>query len=463
MRNLLALSFSLLLVSCDVTLPKLPPPVAPVSKTGELVVLTHNGPTTYYENPYGEAAGFEHDLVTLFAKEAGYRVKFLVEDNMDNLFKKLAQHQAHFAAAGITQTDALKERMRFGPPYFKVTQQVIYNTNSIKPRDFADLVGRRVAVVAGSSGAETMLDMRQRIPGLKWAEVKTEWGDELLDKLARSEVDAVIVNSNQFDIAQNLYTNLAVAFDIKHPDQLAWAFPKSVDPALYAKVQAFFKHIQTDGTLKRLTDRYYGHTDRLENADVAGILARMNDTLPKYLKYFHEAEAATGIDWRLIAAVGYQESHWNPYATSPTGVRGLMMMTGDTADRMGVTDRLDPRQSIVAGAKYLALLIDAMPDRVEEPDKTWMALAAYNQGQGHLEDARVLAQQRKLSPLSWTDIKQTMPLLSRSEYNRNAKHGYCRGGEAVIFVENIRTYYDILVKYQRPYKPLLLSRNETGM
>ncbi|MHB1334045.1 MAG: membrane-bound lytic murein transglycosylase MltF, partial [Sulfuriferula sp.] len=389
--------------------------------------------------------------------------KFLVEDNMDSLFKKLAHHQAHFAAAGITQSDALKERMRFGPPYFKVTQQVIYNTNSIKPHDFADLVGRRVAVVAGSSGAETMLDMRQRIPGLKWTEVKTEWGDELLDKLSKSEVDAVIVNSNQFGIAQNLYTNLAVAFDIKHPDQLAWAFPKNVDPALYAKVQAFFKRIQTDGTLKRLTDRYYGHTDRLENADVAGILARMNDTLPKYLKYFHEAEAATGIDWRLIAAVGYQESHWNPYATSPTGVRGLMMMTGDTADRMGVTDRLDPRQSIVAGAKYLALLIDAMPDRVEEPDKTWMALAAYNQGQGHLEDARVLAQQRKLSPLSWTDIKQTMPLLSRSEYNRHAKHGYCRGGEAVIFVENIRTYYDILVKYQRPYKPLLLSRNETGM
>ena len=121
-----------------------------------------------------------------------------------------------------------------------------------------------------------------------------------------------------------------------------------------------------------------------------------------------------------------------------------MMMTGDTADRMGVTDRLDPRQSIIAGAKYLALLVEAMADRVEEPDRTWMALAAYNQGQGHLEDARILAQRRKLSPLAWSDVKQTLPLLARSEYNSQVKHGYCRGGEAVVFVENIRTYYDIL-------------------
>lgn len=462
MRKLLLFSFSLLLASCDVPLPKPPPPVAPVSRTGELVVLTHNGPTTYYENPNGDPTGFEYDLVTLFAKEAGYRVKFVVENDLDSLFKKLSQHQAHFAAAGITQTDALKERMRFGPPYLKVTQQVIYNTDAIKPRDFADLVNARVAVVAGSSAAETLLDMRQRIPGLHWTEVKTEWGEELLDQLSKSEVDAVIVNSNEFDIAQNLYANLGVAFEIKRPDQLAWAFPKDVAPDLYAKAQAFFKRIQKDGTLKRLVERYYGHTDRLESADVAGILARMNDTLPKYLRYFQEAEVLTGIDWRLIAAIGYQESHWNPYATSPTGVRGLMMMTGDTADRMGVTDRLDPRQSIIAGAKYLALLVDAMPDRVEEPDRTWMALAAYNQGQGHLEDARVLTQRRKLNPLAWSDVKQTLPLLARSEYHNMVKHGYCRGGEAVVFVENIRTYYDILVKYQRPYKPLLLSGTDAG-
>lgn len=459
MQRLLLLA-SLLLASCDYPLVTKPlPPVAPVSKTGELVVLTHNGPTTYYENPNGEPTGFEYDLVTLFAKQAGYTVKFVVENDLDSLYKKLAQHQAHFAAAGLSQTDTLKERMRFGPPYLKVDQEVIYNTDTLKPRNFADLVGWRVAVVAGSSQAETMLDVRQRVPGLHWTEVKAQWGEALLNQLANQDVDAVLVNSNEFDIAKNLYTNLDVAFALPKADQLAWAFPKNADPDLYAKVQAFFKRIQADGTLKNLVDRYYGHADRLETADIAGILDKMQSTLPKYRKYFQEAEAVTGIDWRLIAAIGYQESHWNPLATSPTGVRGLMMMTGDTADRMGVSDRLDPRQSIVAGAKYLSLLQDAMPDKVEEPDRTWMALAAYNQGQGHLEDARILAQRRKLNARSWGDLKKTLPLLAQSAHNSSVRHGYCRGGEAVVFVENIRTYYDILVKYERPYKPLLLSTN----
>lgn len=460
MRKLLLFTLSLFLVSCDVPrLPKRLPAIPAVSQTGELVVLIHNGPTTYYENAYGEPAGFEYDLVKLFAREVGYQVKFVAENDLDSMFGKLSRHQAHFAAAGISQTDALNGRMRFGPAYLTVTQQVIYNTDTLRPNDFAGLVGRRVAVVADSSAAQTLLDMRQRIAGLQWAEVKAEWGEELLDRLSKGEVDAVIVNSNEFDIARNLYTNLDVGFAVERPHRLAWAFPKNVEPALYAQVQAFFKRIRKDGTLKRLVERYYGHTSRLETADVAGILARMKDTLPKYRRYFEEAEEVTGIDWRLIAAIGYQESHWDPYATSPTGVRGLMMMTGDTADRMGVTDRLDARQSIVAGAKYLSLLTDAMPVRVEEPDRTWMALAAYNQGQGHLQDARVLTQRRKLNPDVWPDLKKTLPLLAKSEYHSTVRHGFSRGGEAVIFVENIHTYYDILVKYERPYKPLLLSRN----
>lgn len=460
MRKLLLFTLSLFLVSCDVPrLPKRLPAISPVSQTGELVVLIHNGPTTYYENAYGEPTGFEYDLVQLFAREVGYQVKFVVENDLDSMFGKLSRHQAHFAAAGISQTEALNERMRFGPPYLTVTQQVIYNTDTLRPNNFADLVGRRVVVVADSSAVETLLDMRQRILGLQWAEVKAEWGEELLDRLSKWEVDAVIVDSNEFDIARNLYTNLDIGFAVERPQRLAWAFPKNVEPALYIQIQAFFKRIRKDGTLRRLVDRYYGHTDRLETADVAGILARMKDTLPKYQRYFEEAEEVTGIDWRLIAAIGYQESHWDPYATSPTGVRGLMMMTGDTADRMGVTDRLDARQSIVAGAKYLSLLTGAMPVRVEEPDRTWMALAAYNQGQGHLEDARVLTQRRKLNPDVWPNLKKNLPLLAKSEYHSTLRHGFSRGGEAVIFVENIRTYYDILVKYERPYKPLLLSRN----
>ena len=154
---------------------------------------------------------------------------------------------------------------------------------------------------------------------------------------------------------------------------------------------------------------------------------------------------------RLIAAIAYQESHWNPQATSETNVRGMMMLTEDTAKRLRVRDRLDARQSIGAGARYLADLKRSLPARIAEPDRTWIALAAFNIGTGHLEDARVLAVRRKLNPDSWSDIKKTLPLLAQTELADDTKYGVARGGQAVVFVETVRAYYDVLLRLEKPY------------
>lgn len=463
--RILMLLFMFGLTGCDklpVVTP-LPPPIPAPVQTGELVVLTHNGPTTYFEGVDGKPSGFEYDLVTLFAAQYGYKVRFIEAGNLHELFSLLSHNQAHFAAAGISIVDSLKPSVQFGSPYLQVKQQVIYNTDGVKPKSFHDFKNLRVEVIADTSHADTLRKAALQMPGLHWSEALTKWDEAALERLSRGEVDAVLVDSNEFDIARKFYTNLDVAFEVPKANRLAWVFPKPADAVLFKQNQQFFQKISHDGTLKRLIDRYYGHADRLEDADVAGFLDKMHTVLPKFRYYFQEAQTLTGLDWRLLAAIGYQESHWDPYATSPTGVRGLMMMTTDTADTMGVADRLDARQSIIGGAKYLALLIDQLPLKIVDPDRTWMALAAYNQGQGHLEDARVLAQRRKLNPSAWSDIKQTMPLLTDSVYHDTVKHGFCRGGEAVIFVENIRTYYDILAKYEPPYKPLFMARNDEKM
>jgi membrane-bound lytic murein transglycosylase F len=132
-----------------------------------------------------------------------------------------------------------------------------------------------------------------------------------------------------------------------------------------------------------------------------------------------------------------------------------MMLTGETADRMGVADRLNPRQSILGGARYLAMLKEALPSRIAEPDRSWLALAAYNQGQGHLEDARRIAQARGGNPDSWADVKEALPYLARGTYSKVMKYGYCRGGEALHFAENIRNYYDVLLRLEPGYDPLI--------
>jgi membrane-bound lytic murein transglycosylase F len=439
-------------------------PIPPARESGELVVVTRNGPTTYYEDAEGAHVGLEHDLVQMFARELGFEVRWIVATQFQDILPTVIQRQAHFAASGMTITDERKRRVSFSTAYQPVQEQVVYNTDGPRPKSFSDLVGRRLQVVAGTSYVDQLKQAQRKHPQLTWEEVRGRETEELLQRVADGEVDYVIADSHIVLLSQNYYPKLGVAFDVGKPEYLAWAFPKDGDAWLYKKSIEFFAKIQRDGTLKRLLDRYYGHIERLESADVVGFLEKMNRVLPRYRDLFQRAQEETGIDWRLLAALGYQESKWDPLATSPTGVRGLMMLTEQTADHMRVTDRLDPGQSIRAGAKYFLNLKDTLPAPIPEPDRTWLALAAYNVGYGHLEDARVLGQRLGMNPDSWADMKKALPLLAKSEYHTTVKHGFARGGEAVILTENIRTYYDILLKFEKPHKPFFspFSQNKSN-
>ncbi|MCW9016578.1 MAG: transglycosylase SLT domain-containing protein, partial [Kangiellaceae bacterium] len=125
--------------------------------------------------------------------------------------------------------------------------------------------------------------------------------------------------------------------------------------------------------------------------------------------------------------------------------RGMMMLTLRTAKQLGISNRLDPKQSIEGGAKYFRKVKKRVPDRIVEPDRTWFALAGYNVGWGHVEDARIITQQQGADPDKWSDVKERLPLLQKKKWYKKTKHGYARGAEPVRYVTNIRRYYDVLV------------------
>jgi membrane-bound lytic murein transglycosylase F len=394
------------------------------------------------ESSWGARAEFERELVQLFAEHLHSTVE-LIPSPQENIDRSLRRHHAHLAAASL-RSEININSLHFGPSYQTVREQVICGRNAKPPRKIADLADKTLAVMAGSAQETALRELRDKSPELHWEARHELSANELLQEVANGAVDCAVANELQVADARNYYANLATAFDIGTPSKLAWAFSRDVDPDLLREAKTFFARIQADGTLNRLLDRYYGHRNRLKAIDAAAFVASTERDLPEYRTLFQDAADLTGSDWRLLAALAYQESQWDPLATSFTNVRGMMMLTEDTADRMGVKNRLDARESIMAGAKYLTLIKDQLPERIPEPDRTWLALAAYNQGYGHLEDARILTMRNGGNPDSWTDVKKWMPLLNQPGYYETLKHGYARGGEAVILVESIRSYYDML-------------------
>lgn len=439
-----------LAVGCE----EAPRPIAPIAQSGELVVLTVNGPATYFEDAQGLPSGFEYDLAMLFAKDLGAKPAFVVIDNPAKIDHLLRAGQAHLAAAALARHFDYPGGLAWGPSYFITQHQIVGRAAQPRPKALRDIAERPVGVIE-ESVAEYLLAVPSGVnlrierlpPGISTA--------DLLEQVASGKLDYALVESTRYTLARRFFPQLDVAFNVGKPVEYAWLVSQVDKKRILAAVGPFFERIRKDGTLKRLVDRYYGHATRITALDSGTLMERIGTQLPKLRPHFEEAERLSGIDWRLIAAIGYQESHWDPNATSPTGVRGLMMLTEETANRLQVKNRLDARDSIVGGARYFALLKEGLSPRIAEPDRTWLALAAYNLGIGHLEDARILAQRAKLNADMWQDVRQVLPKLTEPESFNTLKHGYARGSEALQLVDNIRNYYDILTRMEPRDAPAL--------
>jgi membrane-bound lytic murein transglycosylase F len=266
---------------------------------------------------------------------------------------------------------------------------------------------------------------------------------ELITLVVEEVIDYTVADSNDVALMRRYHPEVRVAFNISEQQKLAWAMPKSDDDSLYQAAVAFFDAIKESGELKDTLARHYGHIRNYDYAGTPTYMRHIQRRLPTYMEQFQAAAKTNDLDWRLLAAVAYQESHWNPLAVSPTGVRGIMMLTKVTAAELGVKERTDPIESIQGGARYLRTLFDKFAE-LAEPDRTWLALAAYNVGYGHVKDAQWLTEQSGGDPTQWTDVKQRLPLLRQRKWYRQTKYGYARGNEPVRYVENIRSYYDIL-------------------
>jgi membrane-bound lytic murein transglycosylase F len=415
-----------------------------IKARGELRVLIRNNATCYYEGPMG-FAGFEYELAKAFADHLGVKLVCVVTHDFKQMIPSLLRGDADLITAGFTDTEQRRRKVAFGPAYMEVQQQVVGRLGGPSPENVDDLIGNPLWVNAGTSYEERLRQLKQEHPGLSWMPVSGYETEEILEMVWQGIVPLTIADSNIVAINRRYYPQLRIHFAIEQGQRLAWALHPQ-HQHLLATVERWFARPETADLLQRLKQHYYGHLKVFDYVDLVRYHNRVRHRLPRYRDHFEEAAEKHGLDWRLVAAQSYQESHWNPNAVSFTGVRGLMMLTQKTADTLGVTSRVDPRQSIEGGVRYLAQIHKRIGEDVSEPDRTYMALAAYNVGWGHLEDARMLAEKLEKDANSWQDVSATLPLLRQKKYYLSLPHGYARGTEPVRYVDRIKTYYGILVQ-----------------
>lgn len=415
-----------------------------VLETGELRVVTRDSPTAYTKSPDGPS-GPEFDLVQAFADELGVALVIDPVASVSEIVPKLLSGEAHMAAAGLSITDTRREHLHFGHPYESVDVHLIYKLGTGKPRSLDDILERSIEVMTGSSHVDVLASIQDSYPTLQWSENADIEVAELLTKVAMGEIDFTVADSPDFNIQRHFYPDLRVALDLHIDDPIAWGFPKENSDTLLARADDFLINADRDGFLAQVHDRYYGYTKKFDYVGTRNFIRHFKNRLPRYREMFEQAGEEWGVDWRLLAAIGYQESHWRSQAVSPTGVRGIMMLTQATADYLGLEDRLDPETSIFGGARYYARQTERVADTVAEPDRTWMALAAYNVGFNHIKDARTLVEWQGGDPDTWVDMREALPLLSQRKWYSQLPYGYARGWEPVLYVNNIRAYYNILL------------------
>ncbi|HET7757784.1 MAG TPA: membrane-bound lytic murein transglycosylase MltF [Steroidobacteraceae bacterium] len=418
-----------------------PAPVDQIRARGELRVVTLNLPTCYYLGAQG-TEGLEFELAQRFAAQLGVKLLMYPLANESAMQAELAAGRADIAAASLSATPEWRAAGEPAAPYASVPQLVVYQRSGVRPRDTLQLESARLAVRAGSPQERILARLRATVaPSLKWVETAPSTADPVED-VDSGGADYAITDAREFSFAHHLYPNVLVGFALPDARPVQWIVRR--DAGLLDAVNRFFQGLAASGELAQLLQDSSGDTRRFQYEESREFQTHVADRLPRYRAWFEQAAAENGLDWRLLAAIGYQESKWDPRAESGDGALGVMMLTADTAEAMGIRNRADPRQSIFAGARYLAEVRQKIPDRIPEPDRTWLTIAAYNVGFGHLEDARILTQSLGRNPDSWAEVRARLPLLAQGRWYERARRGYARGWEPVQFVDRIQRFLKLL-------------------
>jgi membrane-bound lytic murein transglycosylase F len=422
-----------------------------IRKRGVLRVLTRNNSSAYFISK-GEQRGFEFELARELAKDLGVRLAMVVPSSRDDLISILLAGGGDLIAAGMTVTDQRGEQVRFTTPMLRSARYVVTHAADTKlilgPEDL-DQLAIHVRFSSTTFATARLLESTLAFQ-LPITEIKESMEmEEMLERVASGEFEATIVDQDIFTLEQALGVPIASRLEAGEPLPKAWAArPDSIE--LSARADAFIRTHLRDGLIRILYQRYYAPTSKtVVNAHDHDFRADARGRISRFDELFKKEGEENGIDWRLLAAIAFTESRFDPKATSSFGAMGLMQLLPATAKAVGVPSIDEVGDNVRAGARYLRRLIDAFAEEgLEQRQQVRFAIAAYNVGIGHVRDARAIAVEVGLDKNVWfKNVEESLRLKKVPKWHEKSKFGYCRADEPIRYVSNVQSWYDVYVRY----------------
>lgn len=413
--------------------------LAEMKKRGSIRMLTRNNAVSYFLHQ-GNQRGFDYELVRMFAKEQGLRLDVIVPADASELLPWLTEGRGDIIAAQLSDTPERREKIDFSEPYLLAEEVLVQPAGEPAIASLAELKGKTIHV-RKSSSYRTTLDALAAEGGFTIVDAPEEKETEqLIAMVGRKEIPLTVADSNIANVELTYRSDVQTTLVLKADRKIAYGVRKE-NKKLHEALDAFVKKNFKGMEYNVLKKQYFENKKNIDTAHASD--TRATGALSVYDELIKQRSKEYGLDWRLMAAQAYQESRFDPEAKSWVGALGLFQVMPATGKEMGFVNLKDPDEGTHAGVRYMSKLIDQFEKDLPFKQRVRFALASYNAGKGHVEDARRIAKEQGLNPDKWFgNVEKAMLLLMEPKYSKKARHGYCRGEEPVKYVSEIQSRYD---------------------
>ncbi len=433
-----------------------------IKKEGKLKVLTTYSSTSYFLYR-GETMGYEYELLQRFAKHLGVKFEIHIANNLDEMLDDLNRGEVDLVAHGITITNERKKKVHF-TDYLYLTHQVLVQKKPDNWRkiswsklqkslihDAIELIGDTVSVRKNSSYFQRLQNLSNEMGGTIY--IDTLPGNlstnRIIEMVVDGEIKYTVADNNLASINASYYPVLDISVPLSFSQRMAWAV-RPDSPELENAINSWLKEFKKDVDYYVIYNKYFKNEKSFKARERSDYLSLNTNKISKYDDLIKKYAEKIGWDWRLLAALIYQESKFDPKKRSWAGAHGLMQMMPNTAKQMGVKNRHNPEESIKGGTYYLTSIYNKFESVKDSVQRIKFTLAAYNCGPNHIYDAQNLAKEEGVDPTVWDDNVENiiLKLNYRENYTKPVvKYGYVRGREPYNYVRQIFERYENYKKF----------------